>query len=334
MVEATKVLRELIEDHQKFIYVAQEPRERVLLTIAQALRPMEFAIVSTLDERLERWLHQRRFAADASLRLKWDQDEITASEWIPRFIETVASKIVVGLFRATTISPAQIFYAHVDHADYAAHMVLADSVFQEHSGFPMLADIARKVCSSVFGDSLEGLTENAYAAAGVPWRYFNGRPNRYRRNRRRITVSRTNRKNGELQDLASDLFTGDVPKQESPTLLERLGTDIESIGGESVKDPELDGAIGATMFDLPASEDHTVTVLLPKQTAQIAGSQSLVRIKSRPSGDGKSYLGIVTAGPFAEPDSLRADSHMLVTVATREGLSAPLSRPRASGDSW
>src|SRR5207237_8224897 len=81
--------------------------------------------------------------------------------------------------------------------------------------------------------------------------------------------------------------------------------------------PETEGSIGTTMFDLPASEDNTVTVLLPRANAQTAPSQSLVRIKSRRNGDGKSYLGIVTAGPFAEPDSLRADSHLLVTVATR-----------------
>ena len=32
---------------------------------------------------------------------------------------------------------------------------------------------------------------------------------------------------------------------------------------------------------------------------------------------------MVTAGPFAEPDSLRGDSHMLVTVATRGGIYLP-----------
>src|SRR5262249_35008622 len=34
-------------------------------------------------------------------------------------------------------------------------------------------------------------------------------------------------------------------------------------------------------------------------------------------------LGIVTAGPFAEPDSLRGYSHMLITVATRGGIYLP-----------
>jgi DNA helicase HerA-like ATPase len=79
---------------------------------------------------------------------------------------------------------------------------------------------------------------------------------------------------------------------------------------------EIDaGAIGRTMFDTPSSEDLAVTVLLCEERVQLLPSQSLVRIVSR--GDGKRYLGVVTAGPFAEPDSLRADSAVLVSVATR-----------------
>ncbi|HEX3151334.1 MAG TPA: ATP-binding protein [Gemmataceae bacterium] len=109
------------------------------------------------------------------------------------------------------------------------------------------------------------------------------------------------------------------PVADVKSLAERVDADIASVGGPIVPDPELQGAIGTTMFDLPGSEDNTVTVLLPRANAQTAPSQSLVRIRSRKGGDGKTYLGIVTAGPFAEPDSLRADSHLLVTVATRGG---------------
>ncbi len=71
------------------------------------------------------------------------------------------------------------------------------------------------------------------------------------------------------------------------------------------------------MFDLPGSADNTITVLLSQDKAHALPSQALVRIKSRKGDDVKKYLGIVSTGPFAEPDSLRGDSHMLVTVATR-----------------
>src|SRR5579884_1572061 len=113
------------------------------------------------------------------------------------------------------------------------------------------------------------------------------------------------------------------PKNGAPKetdLVHRLRADIEQAGGELPAAEAEAGAIGFTMFDLPASEDNTVTVLLDRPNLQRAPSQGLVRIRSR---DGRTYLGIVSAGPFAEPDSLRADSHMLVTVTTHGGRYLP-----------
>lgn len=107
---------------------------------------------------------------------------------------------------------------------------------------------------------------------------------------------------------------------EPDDFLMRLEAHIEAAGGELHPDVERLGSIGATMFDLPSSEDNATIVLLPRETMQKAPSQALVRIRS---ADGRAYLGIVTAGPFAEPDSLRGDSHMLVTVATRGGIFLP-----------
>ena len=96
----------------------------------------------------------------------------------PRFIETVASQVVVGLFRASPLAPAQLFYAHVHHADLAAHIAIADSMLQEHRGFPLLIDLAHHVCAGVFGGTLRALTGTAYAAAGAPWRYDSERTTR------------------------------------------------------------------------------------------------------------------------------------------------------------
>lgn len=103
-------------------------------------------------------------------------------------------------------------------------------------------------------------------------------------------------------------------------LLQSLDADIGAAGGALAPDAAADGAIGVTMFDLPGSQDGSVTVLLPRENTQRAPSQALLRIKSP---DERRYIGIVTAGPFAEPDSLRGDSPMLVTVATRGGVYLP-----------
>jgi hypothetical protein len=171
MVASINVLRKLIEGHQKFVFVAQEPTQRHLLTVGQALLPWEFAVVTTLEESLERWLHQLRFTQGAEGAPLWDGRPLPAPDWIPRFIREVAPKVVVGVFRATTLAPAQVFYAHVDHADVAGRLAIADGMFQEHRGVPLLLDLARQVGDAVFGETLDSLAESAHAAVGAPWRH-------------------------------------------------------------------------------------------------------------------------------------------------------------------
>ena len=129
-------------------------------------------------------------------------------------------------------------------------------------------------------------------------------------------------KNGSLPVKKTDSGPADGPI-DLLNFRKRLDADIQSAGGEIAPDPFVEGAIGTTMFDLPGSEDNTITVLLSQENAHALPSQALVRIKSRKGDNVKQYLGIVSAGPFAEPDSLRGDSHMLVTVATRGGRYEP-----------
>jgi DNA helicase HerA-like ATPase len=81
------------------------------------------------------------------------------------------------------------------------------------------------------------------------------------------------------------------------------------------------GSIGRTMFDLPTSHDGSVTILLPAEEIAKVPIQSLVRIHSVP--DNRIYLGVVTSGPFAEPDGLRSDSNIIVTTAVRGGIFMP-----------
>ena len=81
------------------------------------------------------------------------------------------------------------------------------------------------------------------------------------------------------------------------------------------------GSIGRTMFDTPGAEDGSVTVLLPAEEIDQVPLQALVRIRS--PRDGRSYLGIVVSGPFAEPDGLPATSTIMVTTAVRGGIFMP-----------
>jgi hypothetical protein len=58
-------------------------------------------------------------------------------------------------------------------------IAVADSVLQQERGFPLLIDLADRVCSSIYGGgSLRDLTAAAYAASGAPWRYLSERSTR------------------------------------------------------------------------------------------------------------------------------------------------------------
>ncbi len=56
---------------------------------------------------------------------------------------------------------------------------MADSVLQEHRGFPMLIDLADGLCSAIFGaETFTTSARLAYAAAGEPFRYMAERQTR------------------------------------------------------------------------------------------------------------------------------------------------------------
>jgi DNA helicase HerA-like ATPase len=104
-------------------------------------------------------------------------------------------------------------------------------------------------------------------------------------------------------------------------VLKQIDDDIGQAGREWHEPPEYHGSVGRTMFDLPTSEDNTVTVLLPREEIHKLPSQSLVRVHSLP--DNRCYLGIVVKGPFAEPDGLRGDAPIMVTTTVRGGIFMP-----------
>ncbi|CAA9559274.1 MAG: Bipolar DNA helicase HerA [uncultured Thermomicrobiales bacterium] len=103
-----------------------------------------------------------------------------------------------------------------------------------------------------------------------------------------------------------------VPAPDQPA--QRLTDDGVAAGLDPWLPDTGNGVVGHTMYDLPSSEDGSITVLLPRDHIAATPSQALVRIAS---GDDRTYLGIVVAGPFAEPDGLRADASLIVTTSVR-----------------
>ena len=166
-----ELLRRLICDHRRFVFVPSGPADRLLLTIGNALRPLEYAIVDTLEQQLDR-------VAQGGYR---------GAEWgglrqpVEDFAKEVGPEVVRGVYRASAFSPAHIFYAHREFAHSAALIAMADGALQEHRGFPMLIDLADTVCATTFDStSFVASIEAAYARAGEPHRYFTERQTRTR----------------------------------------------------------------------------------------------------------------------------------------------------------
>jgi hypothetical protein len=166
---ALRLMRRLIMDHQKFIFVPSTVSARELLTIGNALQPLEYAIVDTNQGNLER-IAAGHYRGDG-----WG----TLSAEVQDFVRECGPKVVTGLYRASEFSPCQVFYAHVDHAHEAALIAMADSVLQEHRGFPMLIDLADGLCSTIFNaGSFSASIQLAYAEAREPFRYMSERKTR------------------------------------------------------------------------------------------------------------------------------------------------------------
>jgi hypothetical protein len=167
------VLRGLLLDHKKFLYVASSPADRLARTIGDSLYPLEYAVIGTIGDSF----NDHHIDSLTSKSTGHPQERIA----LRQFLTDVRSEIVYGVYRVTDYSPAQVFYAHKDYVHAAASLAMADSVLQPHRGFPMLIDLADLVCRSTFdGGSFAGLVHSAYAAAGAPVRYLGERETRSR----------------------------------------------------------------------------------------------------------------------------------------------------------
>lgn len=168
MTNAAVSLFEKIIDHKKFVFVPSATTQRELLAIGNALQPYEYIIVDTLSSYLNKIIDNGGARGRMLERQK-------------RFVAEYGDKVVLGLYKASSIAPAYLFYAHKDHFQTAALIAMADSVLQEHRGFPMLVDIADNICSATFNpETFFSSIRNAYADAGQPFRYLSERDTRNR----------------------------------------------------------------------------------------------------------------------------------------------------------
>ena len=157
MEAGMEVLKELLLGHRRFVFVPKGARDGWLVTIGQALAPLEYAVIDTISDQIESV--ERTGHYDARQRAA-----------LSRFREDVGDIVVRGVFRASRLGPPQVFYAHRDHVHGAALIAIADSVLQEQRSYPVLLDLARTVCDTTFGvESFAPQLRVAYTEAGAPW---------------------------------------------------------------------------------------------------------------------------------------------------------------------
>jgi hypothetical protein len=157
-----------VNQHKRFIFVPSAPRRREVVTLGDALLPMEFAVLQTLEPEITNKINRGGYRAESGVL-----------PLMREFAADIASKIVVGIYRVSRFSPASLFYAHEDHIEMAAHIAMADSIIQEHRGFPMLIDLADTVCRTTFGvDTFINSVQVAYTNQDTPFRYLGERETR------------------------------------------------------------------------------------------------------------------------------------------------------------
>ncbi len=163
---ALDLMRRLILDHRRFVYVPSAPSERWLLTLGNALLPLEYLVVETHLPFLDRIVESGAYGKEAR-------------KHVERFVEEVGPQIVRGLYRVSEAAPPYLFYAHRDFVHEAALIAMADSALQLHRGFPMLIDLADRLCRASFGaDDFLASVRLAHSQNGSPFRYLGERETR------------------------------------------------------------------------------------------------------------------------------------------------------------
>src|SRR5262249_15849062 len=118
------VLESLVLQHKKFVFAPSVTQKEHYLTIGDALEPLEYAIIDDAVTDLTKLL-------GGGYRGEW---KTVADEVLEPFCREAGPAVLTGVYRASALAPARMFYAHRDFVHEAARIALADSVLQEHRG--------------------------------------------------------------------------------------------------------------------------------------------------------------------------------------------------------
>jgi len=160
------MLRRLLLGHKQFVFVPSEISDAAVVTIANALQPLQYAVLRNTKDIIEGYI-----AGSSYERPHYKKSGLYQA--VRSFQEDVGSKVVLGVYRASVLCPGRVFYSHEDHVHEAAQIVVADSALQEARGFPNLIDIADRTCKGMFEPGgLSAQVHAALARSGSPFRFL------------------------------------------------------------------------------------------------------------------------------------------------------------------
>jgi hypothetical protein len=158
--------------HKRFIFVPSEISDPAVVTIANALQPLQYAVLRNTKDIIQGYIEGSSYERPHYKRSGLYQAVVA-------FQEDVGSKVVLCVYRASAICPGRVFYAHEDHVHEAAQIAMADSALQEARGFPNLIDIADRTCKGMFEPAgLSAQVHAALARSGSPFRFLDERSTR------------------------------------------------------------------------------------------------------------------------------------------------------------
>ena len=164
------LLPKLLAEHKKFVFVPSDTADAEIKTIANSLRPLQYAVLTNTRYVIDRYT---KYVDDGNLSDSYRGEYRNFRPRLISFRDGIASKVLIGVYKASHFSPGNIFYAHEDHVHEAALIAMADSALQEHRGFPNLIDIADRLCRGTFEPSgIAASVNSVFAEKGEPFRYL------------------------------------------------------------------------------------------------------------------------------------------------------------------
>jgi hypothetical protein len=150
---ALPVLEELLLKHDRWLFVPDALGNRALLTVANALRAGELAILQKGKPMLQTILDTANVPAASRKKVE-------------NFAERLGEASVVGGYRATPHAPARLFVAPAAKAVEAGIIAAADGGLNPHTGQPLLLELASLGARTGLAlEAFNGVVEAAYAKA-------------------------------------------------------------------------------------------------------------------------------------------------------------------------